>query len=223
MSLSLSNSHVRATVLSAVWSPADQQLVAVLMAATDKAVLKALKAELEKHNKRSLVVLAGEAKAELAGAQRGYVQLSASLDKLNAQGHVMALLHWRAHDPRAVAATSKPARQDQDAEAPVAGDFFYVVGRQGQCLPTLFLERLQLALAWALRPGWAEKLLELGREAELVDYLPVAASSELRTALPASLKELDSSPPNQTHQGASRRPYESSRTKAAGATSSAAP
>ena len=56
MSLSLSNAHARATVLSAVWSPADQQLVAVLMAATDKTVLKALKAELEKHNKHSQVI-----------------------------------------------------------------------------------------------------------------------------------------------------------------------
>ena len=107
MSIAISNGHARATVLSAVWSPVDQQLVAVLMAATDKTVLTALKAELEKNNRNSCVSLTGDVKAELAGARRGYIQLTASLEKANAQGHVMALLHWRAHDPRTVVA-SKP-------------------------------------------------------------------------------------------------------------------
>ena len=64
MSLAISNAHARATVLSAVWSPADQQLVAVLMAATDKAALVALKAELEKNNKNSYIALSGGARAE---------------------------------------------------------------------------------------------------------------------------------------------------------------
>src|SRR4029079_15913083 len=99
MSISLSNGHARATVLTAVWSPADRQLVAVLMAATDKTVLKALKAELEKNNKNSSVALTGDVKADLTGARRGYIQISTSLEQVNAQGHVMALLHWRAHDP----------------------------------------------------------------------------------------------------------------------------
>ena len=194
MSLALSNAHARAAVLSAVWSPVDQQLVAVLMAATDKTVLKALKAELEKHNKHSCVTLSGDVKAELAGAQRGYVQLSASLDKVNAQGHVMALLHWRAHDPRVVAATAKPAVRGGDEIPPVESDYFYVVARQGQCLPTLFLERLQLALAWALQPEWAERLLELGREAELVDCLPAMTPRSPRTA-PAPTHQVMDSPP----------------------------
>jgi hypothetical protein len=178
MSLTLSNGHARATVLSAVWSPPDQQLVAVLMAATDKTVLKALKAELEKNNRNSFVALAGDAQAELAGAKRGYVQLSASLEKVNAQGHVMALLHWRAHDPRAVLPASKAGENST-----VENDFFYVVARRGHDLPALFAERLQLALAWALEPSWAEPLLELGREAGLVDCLPVGAASELRPLL----------------------------------------
>ena len=194
MSLSLSNAHARAAVLSAVWSPADQQLVAVLMAATDKAVLKALKAELEKNNKHSLVTLSGDAKAELAGAQRGYVQLSTSLERVNAQGHVMALLHWRGHDPRVVTTGSKPASPDDNQAQP--DHYFYVVARQGECLPTLFLERLQLALAWALQPEWAEPLLELGREAGLVDCLPVVTTSDSRTALAAQAGQIrESAPP----------------------------
>lgn len=198
MSLSLSNGHARATVLSAVWSPADQQLVAVLMAATDKSVLKALKAELEKNNKNSFVALAGEAQAELAGAKRGYVNLSASLEKVNAQGHVMALLHWRAHDPRSAAGNrldGPPAREHE---------FFYVVARHGQCLPSLFLDRLQLALAWALRPEWAARLLELGREAELVDCLPVGTASALRAAQAGQLKETGNPGPLPGFQAALR-------------------
>jgi hypothetical protein len=176
MSIALSNGHARATVLSAVWSPVDQQLVAVLMAATDKTVLKALKAELEKNNRNSCVSLTGDIQAELAGARRGYIQLSASLEKTNAQGHVMALLHWRAHDPRTVV-IARPSVRDTD-NATVENDYFYVVSRQGECLPSLFLERLQLGLDWALKPEWAETLLELGREAELVDCLPVGSAIE---------------------------------------------
>lgn len=182
MSISLSNGHARATVLSAVWSPVDQQLVAVLMAATDKTVLTALKAELEKHNKNSCVTLAGDAQAELSGAQRGYVHVAASLEKANAQGHVMALLHWRAHDPRAVMSMSKPAGRDEDFSK-LENDYYYVVSRPGECLPGLFIERLQLALAWALRPEWSERLLELGREAQLVDCLPVGAAIEQKGPL----------------------------------------
>ena len=176
MSIALSNGHARATVLSAVWSPVDQQLVAVLMAATDKTVLKALKAELEKNNKNACVSLTGDVQAEMAGAHRGYIQLSASLEKANAQGHVMALLHWRALDPRTVV-IAKPSTRDAENPA-VANDYFYVVSRQGECLPTLFVERLQLGLDWALRPEWAETLLELGREAELVACLPVGSAIE---------------------------------------------
>lgn len=178
MSISLSNGHARATVLSAVWSPADQQLVAVLMAATDKTVLTALKAELEKNNKNSFVALAGDASAELAGARRGYVHLSASLEKTNAQGHVMVLLHWRAHDPRHVVTSTKPADPSTGAP-PAERQYFYVVARQGDCMPSLFIDRMQLALPWALRPEWAEPLLKLGREAELVDCLSIAVATEI--------------------------------------------
>ena len=187
MSIAISNGHARATVLSAVWSPADQQLVAVLMAATDKTVLKALKAELEKNNKNACVSLTGDAKAELAGARRGYIQLSTSLEKANAQGHDMALLHWRAHDPRTVVTSNRQA--SRDAETPrgeistVDNDYFYVVARKSECLQALFIERLQLALSWALRPEWAETLLELGREAELVDCLPVGPNIEQKGPL----------------------------------------
>ncbi len=178
MALSLSNAHARATVLSAVWSPMDHQLVAVLMAATDKAALVALKAELEKNNRNSYVALAGEARAELTGARRGYVHLSVSLDKANAQGHLAALLHWKAHDPRAILSKPQQGKAD-DGDAPAANEYFFVVARQGDDLPRLFLERLQLALPWPLESAWAKPLLDLGRDAELVENLPVATSRDL--------------------------------------------
>jgi hypothetical protein len=181
MTISLSNAHARASVLSAVWSPQDSQLVAVVLAATDKAVLTALKAELEKNNKNALVALAGDVKAELAGAKRGHVHVSATLEKVNAQGHVTALLHWRAHDPR-IAGNVKAAKAD--SEFPPAENYFYVVARHGDCLPTLFLERLQLALAWPLKPEWAELLLTMGQDAELVEYLPIGLPQELEPICP---------------------------------------
>jgi hypothetical protein len=191
MSLSISNAHARATVLSAVWSPVDHQLVAVLMAATDKAALVALKAELEKNNKNSYVALAGDAQAELTGARRGYVHLSVSLEKANAQGHVSALLHWKAHDPRAV--VTKTTQRKADDTTP-ADEYFYVVARQEDDLPKLFLERLQLALPWPLQPAWAKALLDLAHDYELVDSLPVATSRELAPhhAFKAALRVLNS-------------------------------
>lgn len=174
MSIALSNGHARATVLGAVWSPQDQQLVAVLLAAPDKLALTALKAELEKHNKNSFVSLSGDAKAELAGAKRGYVHISASLEKAHAQGHVLAMLHWKAHDPRLI----QPAKAS-DSKEPAQAECFYVVARHGDCLAALFLERLQLALAWPLQPAWAEPLLRLGQEEELVEFLPVGRPADL--------------------------------------------
>ncbi len=176
MSLSLSNAHARATVLSAVWSPMDHQLVAVLMAATDRTTIVALKAELEKNNKNSFVALAGEARAELTGARRRYVHLSVSLDKANAQGHLAALLHWKAHDPRAIVA--KPNQRKVEDNDATSSEYFYVVARHGDDLPKLFIERLQLALPWPLQSTWAKPLLDLGREAELVENLPVVTSRD---------------------------------------------
>lgn len=187
MSISLSNGHARATVLSAVWSPTDEQLVAVLMAATDKTVLTALKAELEKNNKTSYVALAGEAKAELAGARRGHVHLSASLDKVNAQGHITALLHWRANDPRTISQKAI-SKKNEDDPSPV-DDYFYVVARHGEMLPDLFLERLQLTLAWPLKPEWSETLLHLGRDGGLVENLPAAQSGDLRPTLDRAMHD----------------------------------
>jgi hypothetical protein len=54
----------------------------------------------------------------------------------------------------------------------------------------LFIERLQLALSWALRPEWAEPLLTLGKEAELVDCLPVCpAMTQNSPALSRQVRE----------------------------------
>ena len=167
MSLSLSNGHARATVLSAVWSEPDAQLVAAQLAAGDQQSLLALKAELEKNNKNSQVTLRGDAKADLAGARKGYLRLAATLDRANAHGHTLVLRHWRAGDPRLI---------PQPKEGHV---FFYVVVSHGEDLLLRFVERLQLAIPWPLRTEWREPLLAAGLEASLVQHLCLAQAMEL--------------------------------------------
>lgn len=160
MAIKLYNDHARAVVLGAVWSPPDSQLVAVQMAASSAELIKALKAELEKNNRNAHVWLEGEGVKEcLSGARRGYVSLNASLEKVNAQGHTTVLLHWRAGDPRAIGKGDEP---------------FYVVATADEPLCAKFVQRLQLASALPLKPEWAEPLITLGREAGLVESLPVA-------------------------------------------------
>lgn len=166
MSLTLSNGHTRATVLSAVWSEPDVQLVAAQLAAGDQQSLLALKAELEKNSKNSQVTLRGDAKADLAGARRGYLRLATALERVNAHGHTLVLRHWRAGDPRLI---------PQPKEGPA---FFYVVVAQGEDLLMAFVERLQLAIPWPLKVEWRETLLAAGLEASLVQHLCLAQAME---------------------------------------------
>jgi hypothetical protein len=119
---------------------------------------------LEKNNRNAHVWLEGDSVKEcLSGARKGYVSLSASLEKVNAQGHAAVLLHWRAGDPRAIGKGDEP---------------FYVVAmlahKHGEPLCAKFIQRLQLASALPLKPEWAETLITMGREAGLVESLPVA-------------------------------------------------
>lgn len=179
MAIYLANPHMRATVASVVWSETDAQLVAALIGAVDKVALTALKAELEKNNASSLH-LGGEIEVDLVGARRGYLTLGSSLERENAHGVALLLQHWRAGDPRRLA---KPG----SATASGADDYFYVVALHGENLPAKFLDRLQLALPWPLKPAWAETLLTLGRENGLVEPLSVANAAAARPVIDEQL------------------------------------
>jgi sarcosine oxidase gamma subunit len=172
MALVIRNAHARATVLSAVWSEKDHQLVACTMTG-DKQSLTAIKAEMEKHNSRSGVELVGdEVRVELSGAQKGFVKMMATLEHVNAVGYAMTMMHHRAHDPRLI-----PPEREKDGEIPAP--YFYVVAHSGQCLMALLAERLQLALPCAVDSAWAETLIDIGKNIGLVDLLPVQHSKEL--------------------------------------------
>ncbi len=177
MPLYLSNSHMRATVASVVWSETDTQLVAALVGAVDKVALNALKAEMEK-NTSSALRLSGDVQADLTGARRGGPTLSASLERANAHGAALLLQHWRAGDPRQLEQPGKARKDKKEAD-----DYFYVVALCGEDLAAKFLERLQIALPWPLRRAWAQPLLDLGCEHRLVQPLSVAHAAEAQPIL----------------------------------------
>ena len=178
MTLSIASASARATVLDAMWCETDQQLVAVVLAATDKQVLRSLVAELEKNNRQSQVRLYSSQDEKqdldiwLRGARKGYIRVASGLERFNVQhSHVLALLHHRAHDPRLI----DPMKVD-DITEPV---FFYVVSPSGGSLHDLFLERLQLAIPWPLLPRWAGTLVKIGFSQRLIENLVYQQSDEL--------------------------------------------
>ena len=176
MALVIRNEHAYVVALSAVWSPDDAQLVAFIYQASDKQSLEAIKAQLEKNNKKALIELRGaeDEAVILRVAGRGYIKSAVSLERYNAMGYAGAMLHWRGGDPR---------RIDDGKE----GNFFYVVAACGEDLTARFAERLQLAIPWAIKDEWAAALMkagmEEGEEHKLVSRLPVAHSPELAPAL----------------------------------------
>jgi hypothetical protein len=177
MAISLSNPHMRATVASVVWSETDAQLVAVLAGAVDRVVINALVAEMQK-NTSSALRLVGDAEADLAGARRGCLTLSTSLEHANARGTALLLQHWRAGDPRQLEQPGKAKKNGREPD-----EYFYVVALYGDDLAALFLERLQIVLPWPLKREWAQPLLDLGLEHHLVQPLSVAHAAEARPIL----------------------------------------
>jgi len=177
MALIIRNEHAYVVALSTVWSPDDAQLVAFTYQASDKQSLEAIKAQLEKNNKKALIELRGaeDEAVILRVAARGYIKSAVSLERYNAMGYAGAMLHWRGGDPRRI--------DGKDKE----DNFFYVVAACGDDLTARFAERLQLALSWAIKDEWAAALMEAGLEAgeehKLVSRLPVAHSPELAPAL----------------------------------------
>lgn len=175
MTLALFNAHARATALSVVWDEIDQQLVAAVFSALDKALLTALKAELEKNGVGRLHLRHGEQTVALTGARRGYARAGIAHEKFHSHGSTLAVQHWKALDPREV--LPPPRKKDDDAEPREV--VFYVVATADDCLTTLFGERLQLALTLPLQTTWAAPLLALGQAAGLVQPLAIAHHPDL--------------------------------------------
>jgi len=173
MALVIRNDHAYVVALSAVWSPADSQLVAFTYQASDKQSLEAIKAQLEKNSKNATIELRGaEDKAiTLRVAARGYIKSTVNLERYNALGYTGAMLHWRGGDPRRI--------DGKDKE----DNFFYIVAVCGDDLTARFAERLQLAISYAIKEEWAALLMQVGEESKLVSRLPVAHSPELTPVL----------------------------------------
>jgi hypothetical protein len=176
MSFSLANAHTRATVLSAVWDESEHQLVASVLSASDNQSLLALKAELEKNTTSQLTLTLVKRNVALTGARRGYARVQTPHDKFHSHGGTLAVQHWKSLDPREVL---PPPRKDGETSPPLT---FYVVARAGDCLTTLFAQRLQLALNLPIQLAWAETLLTLGQEVDLVQPLATARHPHLPAA-----------------------------------------
>jgi hypothetical protein len=156
----LANDSAQVYATSAVWSPDDNQLVACQIAVTAQELLKAIKATLAKNSGNNALSLRGAGIDEttmVQGARRGFLSVSASLQKVHAEGNVTVLLHPLAGNPQ------------ESAE-----DYFYLVVTRGQDPVRLFYERLELAIPWPLQPDWAGMLIDAGQYNGLVVSLPMA-------------------------------------------------
>ncbi len=154
----ISNESAMIFASGAVWSPEDSQLVAALAVSSSRELLQAIKATLANNSNKSYLTMRSAAGgAYLKGAKRGFTHASSSLNKVNAQGMAIALLHPLAGNPQEDAA-----------------DHFYVVAAAGESLPDKFGERLALAVPWPTHPEWSAHLLAAGQEADLVQPLPTA-------------------------------------------------
>ncbi len=145
---------------SAIWSLDDQQLVAAQVVTTSHELLKAIKATLANNNTKSyLTVKTPDDSAYLKGARKGYIAVNNNLAQANADGTVTALLHPLTGDPQTH-----------------TQEYFYLVVAPSEDITQKFVERLDLAIPWPLRPEWAEYLLETGQEAGLVQVLPFSGN-----------------------------------------------
>ncbi len=152
----LANDHALAFGSSAIWDTDPEtgipQLVAGQFYAPSQQVLKALYGNLVTNSRKFLTLYDTEHRSHtLAGARRGYTRLGGNLTAAHAHGHLMVLEHPLA---------SNPAEQTEA--------WFYVLGLLGEDVVKKFAERLDLAIPWPVQPDWAETLLNLGQEANLV-------------------------------------------------------
>lgn len=157
--LRLSNDHALGFGSSAIWDADPEtglpQLVAGQFFAPSQQVLKALYGSLVTNSKKFLTLYDTDHKSHtLAGARRGYTRLGGNLSAAHALGHLMVLEHPLAGNPAESTET-----------------WFYVLGLRGEDTVQKFAERLDLAIPWPVQPAWAETLLNLGQEANLVVWL----------------------------------------------------
>lgn len=142
---------------SAAWSPQDQHLVAAFVATPSAELLQAIRATLSKNSGKSWITLRppeGET-VSLQGAKKGYITISSSLAKANAQGTTAALLHPLSGNP-----------------ADFTEDHFFVVATAEDELAALFAQRLDLAVPWPIQVDWAQYLFDVGQQNSLVEVLP---------------------------------------------------
>jgi len=144
----LRNDHASVACASALWDEDNKQLVAVTLVSSEQQSLRAIYATLVTNSKKTLSLDTSRGTVYLQGARRGYKTVSGGLQALGAEGHVNSLVHPLAGNP-----------QEN------AGDWFYVICRRGESQADLhlrFIERLQLAIPWPVRPEWAGYLYDNG-------------------------------------------------------------
>ena len=144
----LRNDHVSVACSSALWDDDNKQLVAVTLASSEQQSLRAIYATLVTNSKKVISLDANSGTVYLNSARRGYKVISGNLQGVGADGYVTSLLHPLTGNP-----------QENTA------DWFYVVCRRGESQADLrarFVERLQLAIPWPVRPEWADYLCTNG-------------------------------------------------------------
>jgi len=156
----LANDHASATLISAVYDPADKNmLVAALCTFTSAELQLAIKAQLEKNNSaayslRAIPDMNGNKAVLMSSAGRGYITESRHLSEFHARALATTFIHKKAGDPR------------------LLGGAFYIVPLGEQDIEDLFIDRLIVTSHLTIQREWKSYLLSIGRQMKLVSELP---------------------------------------------------
>jgi len=155
--LRVSNKQVSIAASYLVWDEKNEQLVAAQLAATDKQSIDSIWATYVTSHKRNISLKTGKYywdSITVDNAQKGGAKFARTMERINARGYALTIEHPACADPR----TDK-------------WHYFYVLSRKATDMLPLFIERLDMAIAWPVLPEWGEYMYEMGEEQGLISIL----------------------------------------------------
>ena len=169
--ISITNEHAQIFAACVIFDRDDEQLVAAVIpyahGGNHAELLKAIKASLTTNSDRWITVRSEDlGTTMLKGAKQGYIVSSAAMRQASAEGRVEVWLHT---------ATGSPQSTDRD--------YFYLLAYAESNLEQLFVDRLNLAVPWPIKPEWADLIFNAALQAGLITNLPIVGQSRYTIAL----------------------------------------
>ena len=168
--ISITNEHAQIFAACVIFDSENEQLVAAVIpyahGGNHAELLKAIKASLSTNSERWITVRSENGTTILKGARQGYIVSSNSMRQASAEGRVEVWLH---------PATASPLSTDRD--------YFYLLAYAESNLERLFVDRLNLAVPWPVKPEWSDLIFNAGMQVGMITNLPIVGQSRYTIAL----------------------------------------